>query len=263
MIRSTNLRTWLLAALLLAACGGPSNIYQGMDAPALFRMAEQEFEEEEWDNAIRTLDRLLLAYGDWERVPEARLMLGRAYAAKGEYMTAAAEFRRFLDRYPGHQSAADAALGRCRAYAELSPIPQRDQSYTMDALTACTNAVIDFAGTMQAEEASALSQAMRVKLAEKDYLTGDFYLRRDMFDSAIKYFEFVLERFPDTEWAPRALLGVYRANTEIGYDDLAAEARERLLAEYPDSPAAAEVRGDQPEEPGNGPADVRGNAPGA
>jgi outer membrane protein assembly factor BamD len=213
-----------------------------MDAPAMFRMAEGEMAEGELDNAIRTLDRLLLAYGDWERVPEARLMLGNAYAAKEEYLTAATEYRRFLDRYPGHPGAADAALGRCRSYAALSPQPERDQTYTQDALRECSNAALDFAGTPQAEEATEIAREMRTKLAEKDYLNGEFYFRRDLHDSAIMYFEFVIQRYPDTEYAPLALLGIYEANMEIGYEDLAAEARDRLLAEYPDSPAADEVR---------------------
>ncbi len=237
-------RALLTALLLVSACGGRSNIYQGMDADALFRMAEQEFQEEEYENAIRTLDRLLLAYGDWERIPEARLMLARAYQAREEHLTAAAEYRRFLDRYPGHPAAADAALGRCRAFAELSPKPQRDQTYTRDALTECGNAALDFAGTPQAAEAAEIADRMREKLAEKDYLNGDFYFRRELYDSAIKYFEFVLERYPDSEFAPRALLRIYQANLEIGYDDLAREARDRLLAEYPESPAAEEIRAD-------------------
>ena len=34
---------------------------------------------------------------------------------------------------------------------------------------------------------------------------------------------------------------MYKANQEIGYDDLAEEARDRLMAEYPDSDAAARL----------------------
>lgn len=233
----------LLLTLGFAACGGPGNRYQGMDAPALFRMAQQEASEGDRDNAIRTLDRLLLAYGDWEGVPDARILLGDLYQENGEHLTASTEYRRFLDRYPGHPRAAEAALGRCRAFAALSPRPERDQTFTQQALTDCSNTAADFAGTSHAAEAQEISQRMRETLAEKEYLNGEFYLRRNIPDSAIKYFEFVLQSFPDTEYAPRALLGIYKANMAIGYDDLAEEARERLLTRYPDSQAAAEVRG--------------------
>ena len=237
---------FLLLAVLLApaACGGPRDIYQGMDAPALFRTAQQEAAEGEYDNAIRTLDRLILAYGDWERLPEARLLLGDMYFEKEEFLTAGTEYRRFLDRYPGHAGAPDAALGRCRSFARLAPRPERDQTYTQQGLTECVNTAADFAGTVQAQEAGEIARTLRETLAEKDYLNGNFYLRRNIPDSAIKYFEFVVQRYPDTSAAPRALLGIYQANKAIGYDDLAEEARDRLLTRYPDSQAAAELRTD-------------------
>jgi outer membrane protein assembly factor BamD len=240
-------RARLLLSLALVACGGPSNIYQGMDAPALFRMADEEAAEGELDNAIRTLDRLLLAYGDWERIPEARLMLADMYRRKEEHLTAASEYRRFLDRYPGHPGSADAALGRCRSYADLSPRPERDQTFTEQALTECGNTAADFAGTPQATEAAEIARAMRETLAEKDFLNGSFYLRRNIPDSAIKYFEFVLQRYPDSAFAPRALLGIYQANMAIGYEDLAEQAREQLLTRYPDSEAAQELDQGDPE----------------
>jgi outer membrane protein assembly factor BamD len=241
-MRTTPIRSvLLLLTLVLTACGGASNRYQGMDAPALFAMAQQEANEGDRDNAIRTLDRLLLAHGDWAGVPDARLLLAEMYAQKDEYLTAAAEYRRFLDRFPGHPRAAEAALGRCRAFAELSPRPERDQSYTQQALVECSNTAADFAGRPEAAAAGELAAEMRETLAEKDYLNGRFYLRRNLHDSAIKYFEFVIQRYPDTEFAPLALLGIYRANMAIGYEDLAEEARSRLLARYPNSEAAAEV----------------------
>ena len=241
-MRTTPMRHVLSILLLaLAACGGPSNRYQGMDAPTLFAMAQQEANEGDYDNAIQTLDRLLLAHGDWAGVPDARLLLAEMYTVKEENLTAAAEYRRFLDRYPGHPRAADAALGRCRAFAAESPRPERDQAFTQQAVVECANTAADFAGLPQAAEAATIAAAMREVLAEKDYLNAQFYLRRNMHDSAIKYFEFVLQRYPDSEYAPLALLGIYRANMAIGYDDLAEEARERLLARYPESEAAAEI----------------------
>jgi outer membrane protein assembly factor BamD (BamD/ComL family) len=106
----------------------------------------------------------------------------------------------------------------------------------------CRNVVVDYAGTPQAEEAANLANRMRARLAESEFGRADFYFRRQLYDSAIKYYEFVVRMYPETEWAPRALLGLYRSNRAIGYDDLAEQARDQLLNQYPESPAAAEVR---------------------
>jgi outer membrane protein assembly factor BamD len=241
----TRIRSLLmLAPLALLACGGGASRYLGMTPEELFQMATIEFEEGDHDNAIEVLDRLLLTYGDWPRIPEARLLLAEVHFDKGEYLTARTQYQRFLDRFAGHPSSPDAALGVCRSLAELSPVSERDQGYTQEAIASCRNVVIDYAGLAQASQAAGISNALRATLAEKEFETGDFYFRRNLFDSAIIYYERVANLYSETEWAPRALLGVYRANQRIGYEDLAADARERLLTRYPDSDAASEVRGD-------------------
>ena len=100
-----------LTLLALAACGGPSNLYQGMDADALYRMAATEYAEGEYGNAVDALDRLLLSYADWDRVPDARMLLSHAHYGDGDYLTARSEYVRFLDRYSGQEDAVIAALG--------------------------------------------------------------------------------------------------------------------------------------------------------
>jgi outer membrane protein assembly factor BamD len=195
-------------------------------------------------NAIDALERLTLSFGDWSRVAEARLLLADAYFEQGEYLTARSEYQRFRDRFVGHPQGSVAALGECRSLAALAPHPQRDQTHTRDAMTICGNVVVDYAGTTEADAARQIAESMRHTLAEKEYLNANHYFRRNQYDPAIKYFQFVVDLYPETEFAPRALLGLYRSNVEIGYDDLAEEARERLLRDYPGSDEAAEVRTD-------------------
>lgn len=232
-----------LAVALLLGCGG-GDPYQGMDAEALFRIAENEYAEEDYGNAIEVLERLTVNFPDWSRVADARLMLADAHFEDGEYLTARSEYQRFRDRFVGHPRAAVAALGECRSLAALSPQPQRDQTHTRDAVTVCGNVTVDYAGTPQAAEARQIRGSLRLKLAEKEYLNANHYFRRRQYDPAILYYQFVVDLYPETEFAPRALLGLYRSNEAIGYDDLAEEARARLLLEHPDSEAAQELRAD-------------------
>jgi outer membrane protein assembly factor BamD len=239
-------RYWVLLALPLAvaACGGRGSKYRGMSPEELFQIATTEFTEENHNNAIEVLDRLLVAHGDWERVPDARLMLGDVYFDKGDFLTARSEYQRYLDRYPTQGGAPDASLGVCRSLAALAPMPQRDQSYTDEAMSNCRNVVIDYAGSTHSVQAAEISNELRLKLAEKEYLTGDFYFRRGIWFSAIKYYEFVANLYPESDFAAPALLGIYRSNLEVGYENEAEEARLLLLDRYPDSDASAEIRVD-------------------
>ena len=153
-----------------------------------------------------------------------------------------AEYVRFLDRYGGHEDAVVAALGVCRSLAALSPDMPRDQVFTRDAITVCRNVLLDYQGTSQAIAAAGLANSMRLKLAEKEYLTADFYFRRKLYFSAIKYYEFVVELFAETDFAPKSLAGIYYSNVAIGYEDEAEAAKLRLLERYPESPEAASMR---------------------
>jgi len=233
---------WLGAlALPLIACGG-GDPYQGLTADDLYRIGENELAEGDEENAVEALERLHVSFGDWPRIPEAGLLLARAHYENDDYLTARAEYRRFLDRFAAHPSAPDAAAGECRSLAALAPAPQRDQGYTEEALTVCGNVALDYAGTPQAQESETLRASLRHTMAEKEYLNANHYFRRRQYDSAVIYFQFVIDLYPETDLAPQALLGLYLSNQAIGYTDLAEEARTRLLEEYPDSPQAAEIR---------------------
>ena len=229
-----------LPMALLVGCGG-GDPYQGMDAAALFRVAETEFAEGDYDNAIEVLERLLINFTDFSGRADARMMLAEAYFEENEFLTARSEFQRFRDRYVAHPRAAEAALGECRALSAMAPHPQRDQTYTREAVTVCGNVMVDYAGTPQAAQAGEIRANLRYTLAQKEFLTASHYFRRDQYDPAILYYRFVVDLYPETEFAPRALLGLYQANMEIGYEDLAEEARARLLRDYPQSEAATEV----------------------
>jgi outer membrane protein assembly factor BamD len=227
----------LLPLAALAACASSSK-YQGLNAEGVYRLAQSEMADEDYSDAAETLDRLLLVYPNFEQAADANFLLASAYYLDEQYITAASEYTRFLDRYPGNPRAPEAALGICRSYAALSPISQRDQTFTDQALAVCRNVVADYSGHEVAAEAAELSNEMRGKLARKTYENGSYYLRRDLFDSAIIYFEDVVANYPETSYAPEALLGIIRAYEAIGYEDEVEQARNRLLSEYPDSDAA-------------------------
>ena len=230
----------LLALPLVVGCAsGPR--FQGLDQDQLYERAIQAFDEEDWDEAQAAAERLLFAYTSYDNEVEIRFLLAETFLNKEEYLSASSEYQRLLDRFPGHPSAGEASLGICRSYAELSPHTQRDQGYTLQAMSACQNVVADFPGTPAEIEAEEIWQRMNAKLGQTLFEEGEFYFRRKLWDSAILYFEDVLDSFPGTPAAPNALLHLYRCYVEIGWDDRAEEAKERLLERYPDSDAARDI----------------------
>ena len=242
MKNSTSTILICFLALSLAGCASAPP-FQGLDQDQLYDRAVQAFDEEDWDQAQLAAERLLFAYTSYDREVEVRFLLAETFLNKEEYLSASSEYQRMLDRFPGHPRAGDASLGICRSYGELSPNTQRDQAYTLQAMSACQNVIADFPGTDAEIEAEEVWQRMNAKLGRALFEEGQFYFRRKLWDSAIIYFEDVLDSFPGTPSAPPALLQLYNCFNEIGWDDRAEEAKERLLERYPDSDAAREIVG--------------------
>jgi len=238
-------RLFAIAALFLLGvlsqgCTSASP-YQGLSADDLYERGARAYEAEDWDEAVRVFERFISADPTHERMVEARMYLSRSYYNREDYLTAVSEFTRVLDRHPGSALAPEASLGICKSFAQLSPHIQRDQAYTAQALIACENVVQDFGGFEVSIEGEALRDQMREKLAEKILVAGQFYFRRKMYDSGIIYFNDLLTRFPETETAAQALLRLYQSYVAINWDTEAEDAKTRLLRDFPDSDAAAEV----------------------
>lgn len=234
------------ACLVLVACASTPR-HQGLTSEELYALGQREFEEGDLGDAAETLETLLITFPQFRQAAEAQMLLARAYFEDKKYVTAQAEFRRVLDRYPGHAQAPQAALGMCRSAEALSPITQRDQTFTREAFQVCLQAARDYAGTPEADQAGEVAEVMRDKLARDDYETGKYYLDRGFHHSAIIYFDVILDQHAATDWAPTALAGLIEAYTELGYDDEVASARQRLLRDYPDSPEAQRVANDRGE----------------
>lgn len=216
--------------------------YSGMTADDLFTLGQRQFQEEDWKAAAETLDHLLLRVADpsFDKAAEARFMLAQAYFNHGDYLTAQGEFTRFVNRYPADERAPEAALGVCRSFAELSPIPERDQTYTRQAVSVCQNVVLDYSGIDDeaVQQAREVMNRMRAKLGEKVYLNAMHYFDREFWHSSIIYFEAVVDDYGDTPWAPKAIVGMIDAYEKVGFDEEVEQWRQTLLNSYPDSPEA-------------------------
>lgn len=242
-----SLQRWAARALVavfvtVATACASTNRFQGMEAPTLHALAQQEFDRGDFDDAIETLDRLLLVYPDYPQIAEVRFLLARAYQEDEQFLLASDEYLRFLERHAGHTLAPEAALGVCRSYVSLSPIPPRDQTYTRQAFNVCRDVAREYATSPVAADAATLAQEMRFKLAEKEYDIGRHYYDRGGYDSAIISWEMLLTEFADTPWAARALAGIYCSWQEVGYEEDAEDARLRLQNLYPDSDEARQAR---------------------
>ena len=231
-----NLMLCLASSLFLAACGRELP-FPGLTTEEIYALGLQAMQQEEWEEAVESFEYVLFSPG-FNRAIETRFRLAEAQYALGRYIESRSEFQRVIERSPADTLAVRAQLGVCRSLASLSPITQRDQTFTKEARLVCRRVAADFAGTVIGLEASRLSEQMTSKLAEQDYDAGLHYLKRNLLDSALLYFEGVATEFPETEWAPWALYRMVETFGRIGYQRDVEATRELLLEAYPNSEPA-------------------------
>jgi outer membrane assembly lipoprotein YfiO len=226
--------------LLLSACGGGAS-FRGQLATDVYEIGLAAMADEDWNKAELAFESVLATPG-FARGSEARLNLGRVLFAKKDFILARAEYQRVLDRYTADTTAPYASLGICESLAAESPRVERDQSSTAQAEVICAQVARDYAGTLIGLDAEEIRGEMYDKLAEKDYTRGRYYQRRNFLDSAIQYYEGLIEDRPRSKWVPWALYQLVEISEKIGYDDDAEAFRQRLMGEFADSEPAKLLR---------------------
>lgn len=234
--------TWLAVVLAMAACGANQQPLNEVSPEDLWLRGIEAYQEEDWSEAIRYFDRFALVSGTDPRGAQARYYVGQAQFEREEYVAAASTFTQLATDLARTDLADDSRFMACRAYEELSPRPQLDQEYTRAAIDHCQALLEYFPDTEYALQAADIVDRMTTRLARKAYESGEWYLRRGAFDSAIIYFDDVVDRYPATELAPRALVQLLEIYERLEWDEERQATRDRLLSEYPDSPEAQALR---------------------
>src|SRR5467141_1239295 len=178
---------------------------------------------------------------------QVRDYLAERYFQVGDYVQAAADFRKVADEFSTSEYAPLALLRAGDANLRLWHRPELDPMYGETALAVYQELAGRYPDTDAAARARPHVKRLENQFAEKTYKTGMFYLRRKAFDSAIIYFKDVIANYPNAQRAPDALLRLVDSYRAIGYKQEVQETCEHLRRFYPNAthldrscPAAAD-----------------------
>jgi outer membrane protein assembly factor BamD len=231
----------LLSVGVLAGCRRGFRPADFANPEALFRGAMQEYEAGNMGNAIAGFERLTLDLSSRDSLlTRTYYYLGMAHERRKEYLLAAQAYSRLTDAFPNDTLAPRALLGEARSYQSLWRKPELDADYGIQALGTFRVLLTAYPDGPEAVEARERIATLEDWLARKDYEVGVHYLRtRKAFDSAIIYFQDVIETYPTTPTARRAWLGLAQAYKSLRYDEELQETCDEMHRLYPGD---AEVR---------------------
>jgi outer membrane protein assembly factor BamD len=224
----------LLAAMLVAGCGS-SEQTTNLTVDQRFARAKALFDKEDYLEAINEFTVITLQFQGSQYASKAQFHLGECRFNRGEYLLAAFEYGLLKRSYPASPLLPDAQYKLAMSYFMMSPRSSLDQQYTKKAIDEFQSFVEYFPSHALAPDADAKIRELNTKLAKKLYDAAKQYLVLERYKAAMQYFDDVIEKYHDTEYAPLSYLD--KTETLIDRKKFSNAAFElgRFMSRYPNS----------------------------
>lgn len=225
----------LTLACLLSACT-TTIVPPPRNADYYLQEGERLFDQELYEDAIATWEKVRDSYYSAEVAAEAELKIAEAHFLAEHYLEASTAYEAFLKNHPNHPKEADIIfqLGLCYFQQILSI--DRDQTATLNAKTTLQTYLARFPDHPKADEARSLFRQCQDRLAAHEIYVGNFYLRTEEFQAAIKRLKPVPATYPSSSQLDKAWYYLGLAYLRSGERQSAADAFNALFESYPSSP---------------------------
>lgn len=197
--------------------------------------AQRKLDEEDWYDAAELFELFLRNHPGSAQAPLAKIRLGDARFGLEEYLVARAHYEDVVQDFPASSWVEEARWGIARcSYASVRPW-DRDPTETERALGLLEEFRVDHPSSRFLPEVEAAIADCRDRLAHREFEAGRFYAKQRRPRSAKTQFQYVLDNFPETPWAPKACYEIgeiYRVRGKI------AEAERylrRVVMDWPDT----------------------------
>lgn len=254
MTRPTGKTHFLLILMLTVTLGGCQSMgklfgdreaeTETLPVEAMYTSAKDSMNGQNFDRAGRYYQRLVSRFPYGAYSEQAQLELAYVQYRQSKTEEATSTINRFIRTYPTHRHIdyayyLKALINFDRSSGLLLRLARQDMS-ARD-LGAPTQSLNDFADVVRrypnsryAPDARQRMIYLRNLLARHELNVGLYYLRKEAFVAAANRGKYLLQTYPQSEFDGDALALMASAYTRLGQEDLAADARKVLEANYPD-----------------------------
>lgn len=190
---------WMVLLVLSAGCA--KNQYRQNNPEAYYETAQKALRDKKCYQARELFRNMLSDFPGSHLTDDAQFGLGLASQCEKDYVTAVFEFERLLNEYPVSPHAAEARfqIGECY-YQEARDI-HHDQAETLKAIREYSRFIEDYPLSDLAQQAEGRVRELRNRLASKDVMIAQNYLKWGYYTSAQLYAESVLNQYPEADVA--------------------------------------------------------------
>jgi outer membrane protein assembly factor BamD len=165
----------------------------------LYKEALDDIQSDHYQVAVEKLKlvRNKFPYSSW--ATEAQLKIADVYFLQDAFAEAALAYEAFRDLHPKHEKVPYAMFRAAKSYFSDAPgTVARDLTTVQKALDAYNEFLRRFPQAPEVADAKKDVTEARRLLSEKELYIGDFYFKRDFFDSAKPRYQKILNLYPET-----------------------------------------------------------------
>ena len=219
---------------LLTGCGSKEAIKQ-LSAEERYELGMKDFKNEDYLEAIEEFKVVSLQYQGSSVADSAQFYMAECRFLREEYILAAFEYDVLLRTMPGSTFASHSRFRRATCFYRLSPKAILDQDYSRKAIDEYQAFLEYYPTDTLVSLAEQRITELNTKLAQKDFENGITYMHMEYYKAATYYFDLVLDKYHDTQYAEPALLKKAEALTDRKKYTEAKEALDKFREKYPSS----------------------------
>ena len=198
---------FILLIILLAGCS-KKTAHLEEDLSPRYEKAIDYFNKGKYGRAKDEFDYIIMADPGSKLANESQYYMAESMFQLEEFIESAAAFDRYIRFSPDYSKIEKARYRICECAINASNPYQRDQSQTQNALEQLQMFIDDFPKSDLMPDAEDAILSSRLKLARKDYEAGRMYLKLEEYESALIYFQSVLNNYYDISFADDARIGI-------------------------------------------------------
>lgn len=194
----------LILAVFMAGCGKKDETAY-MTSKEHFAYAMKFFKKEKYSKAQEQFQVITFKYSGSDVADDAQFYLAESYFFQKDYVLAASEYDRLVSSYPRSEFVEESMYKITICYFKLSPGYALDQKFTYEAKDAAQNFLDLYPKSPRKAEMDSLYLTITDKLARKEFENAHTYRKVTEYEAAIVYYDLVINEYPKSQYAGRAL----------------------------------------------------------
>ncbi len=224
-----------LALLFLTGCASDDANISADSPEGLYLLGYKDFKDRDYEKAAQKFDQIeqQFPYSRWSE--RAQIMAAYSQYLQNEYTDALLTLDRFLQLHPGNRNVPYAIYLKGLCYFEQMSDPLREQEMTAKADKAFKELLARFSKSIYANDAKEKLIAIQNHLEAKELAVGRYYEKNEDYIAAMNRFQSAIKGWPESNQIPEAYYRLAVCYKALGMTKQVGQVQETLKKKFPDS----------------------------